>query len=163
MKKGQGRRAGAGTAKSQQPKKRGVQSNAAPQRDATALSAADANPQPSSLDRLASLFGGGSAGAISGKQTPDVPPSNSGNLRVAHEPLDQFPLALQESGRCRCWERRLEPTPQYPNGERMNPYIYGHAVRCYLFIAICPRCGHSSGTHHWKCKFWEENPDQQPF
>lgn len=140
------------------------------------------------LDRLASLFGGNAGGevrnpVVEGKGIGLIRPQHSisSNLHVAHEPLDQYPLALQETGRCRCWERRIEDngvkgvgfnekgemvverrTPN-PKGERMNPYIYGHDARCYLYMAVCPKCGHHNGTHHWQCKFWDEHPDQQPF
>lgn len=72
------------------------------------------------------------------------------------ESLNDFPRALKDA-RCHCWERRLE------TGERVNPYVYGHDARCYLFIPNCPVCGMSSGTHLHSCTFWDKNPDQSPF
>jgi hypothetical protein len=161
---GQGRRAGAGTAKSRRPKggdtreekdARGVNigANTFPARaNVDAMPALDANPEPSSLDRLASLFGGG--GVV---DNPGQRADASAASAPSNESLEQFPLALKESWRCRCWDRRLE------TGERANPYTYGHSVHCEWFIALCPRCGGSSGTHGWKCPFWNEHPDQSPF
>lgn len=60
-------------------------------------------------------------------------------------------------GKCTCKDRRLE------DGSKLNPWTFGHAYWCSMFLVSCPDCGQQSGTHTRECVFWEEHPDLSPF
>lgn len=60
-------------------------------------------------------------------------------------------------GKCTCGDRLLE------NGEKINPWTYGHAYWCSMFIPKCDDCGMSSGTHTHECSFWKLHPNITPF
>lgn len=53
--------------------------------------------------------------------------------------------------------------PPNPEGVRMNPWVFGHAYWCSMFMAKCPDCGHMSGTHDMNCQFWKLHPNLSPF
>lgn len=60
-------------------------------------------------------------------------------------------------GKCTCNKRTLE------GGEKINPWVYGHTTWCSMFLAKCPDCGCSCGTHLMECVFWAKNPTLAPF
>lgn len=58
---------------------------------------------------------------------------------------------------CTCPEWKME------DGTIFNPWILGHRPRCPMFMAKCPDCGMSSGTHKERCPFWDSHPLLTPF
>lgn len=53
--------------------------------------------------------------------------------------------------------------PPDPEGIKMNPWVFGHAYWCSMFIPKCEHCGMSSGTHSRDCQFWVLHPNLSPF
>lgn len=53
--------------------------------------------------------------------------------------------------------------PPNPEGVKLNPWIYGHAYWCSMFMPKCPDCGHTGGTHGMNCQFWKLHPNLSPF
>jgi len=60
-------------------------------------------------------------------------------------------------GKCTCDKSRLA------DGSRLNPWTFGHMTWCSMFLAKCPDCGCSSGTHLLECAFWTKHPTLSPF
>lgn len=60
-------------------------------------------------------------------------------------------------GKCTCDDRVLE------TGEKINPWVYGHAYWCSMFRPHCEDCQMSSGTHTPECSFWTLHPTITPF
>lgn len=124
--------------------------------------------------------GSGRKGRVVGAQSPPeqltpnpVPASvSSAWERLKAQPVEQVvpeePVHRTEAGpglwhrqvipgKCTCDGQKLE------NGERLNPWVYGHATWCSMFIAKCDDCGMSSGTHTMECSFWTLHPTLSPF
>lgn len=118
------------------------------------------NALPDPLSKLASLFGGARKPSTSGSPV-------SVERDYAPPPLDELPPALQENGRCWCWnrtsEKKLLPTDPVEVVKLGNPFHIGHDIHCVLWMERCPDCGHMNGTHVWNCPWWSAHPEQTPF
>ena len=66
------------------------------------------------------------------------------------------PLPASARGACRCTDKDME-------GQPYDPWVYGHFTRCLFFMATCPDCGMTCGTHRTDCSFWTTHPLVTPF
>lgn len=59
---------------------------------------------------------------------------------------------------------KLVPVPNDdPTPVKMNPWTFGHAYWCSMFMPKCDDCGRTSGTHTPECSFWKLHPNLTPF
>lgn len=62
---------------------------------------------------------------------------------------------------CLCTSKRME----MPGGGSApyDPLVLGHLTRCPLWLAQCPRCGATAGTHYADCPAWRGSEHLRPW